>query len=234
MTRRNVIKALGAFGFTASELASAYGKGDFWDKQKPGEWSPEQRSELITDSPWAKQVRADASRMQQGGPPITGSGNPVPMRMPGSVNIDGGRGRGRHERNLPAFQGIVRWESAKPVLAALKKTLPPELASHYVIGVSGFPFGLRNPQRDDSTDTLLDDLKQITTLRTKGKDFAQAGVVLRGSDSDGPLLLFGFSRDVIEVTPSDKNVQFDTQLGPLEISAKFEPKRMRYRGELAL
>ena len=229
-----MIKALGAFGFTASELASAYAKGDFWDKKEPNAWSTEQRSRLITDSPWAKQVRADASRMQPAGPPIPDSGKPVPMRMPGSINIDGARGRGRHPGNLPAFQGIVRWESAKPVLAALKKTLPPELADHYVIGVSGFPFGLRNPRSDESEDTRLDDLKQITTLRAKGKDPAQAGVVLRGSDSDGPLLLFGFSRDVIEVTPSDKNVQFDTQLGPLEISAKFEPKQMRYHGELAL
>jgi hypothetical protein len=234
MTRRNIVKALGAFGFSVSELASAYAKGDFWDKQEPNEWSPEQRSELITDSPWAKQVRADTSRVQPAGPPTSASGNPVPMRMPGSINIDGARGRGRHERSLPAFQGIVRWESAKPVLAALKKTLPPQLADHYVIGVSGFPFGLRNPQSDESADTRLDDLKQITTLRAKGKDPAQAGIVLRSSDSDGPLLLFGFSRDVIELTPSDKNIEFETQLGPLGISAKFEPKQMRYRGELAL
>lgn len=229
-----MINALGAFGFTASELASAYAKSDFWDKQEPSEWSPEQRTQLITDSPWAKQVRADAGRAQQEGPPVTDSRGPVPMRMPGSVNIDGARGRGRHAGNLPSFQGIVRWESAKPVLTALKKTLPAELTDHYVIGVSGFPFGLPNSQSDESTDTRLDDLKQITTLRAKGKDPAQAGVVIRSSDSDGPLLLFGFSRDVIELTSSDKNAEFETQLGPLEISAKFELKQMRYRDELAL
>jgi hypothetical protein len=234
MTRRNIIKALGASGFALSELASAYAKADFWDKQQPEEWSPEERNELVTDSPWAKQVRADTSRVQPVGPPAAASGSPVPMRMPGTVDIDGARGRGHHGGNLPAFQGIVRWESAQPVLAALKKTLPPELDGHYVIGVSGFPFGLPNPQRDSSADTRLDELKQITTLRAKGKDRAQSGVVLRSSDSDGPVLLFGFSRDVIELTPSDKDVEFETQLGPLGISAKFEPKQMRYRGRLAL
>jgi hypothetical protein len=229
-----MLKALGAFGFTASDLVSARAKDDFWDKQQPNEWSSEQRTQLITDSPWAKQVRADTSRVQPAGPPIPDSGKPVPMRMPGSINMGGARGRGRHAGSVPAFQGIVRWESAKPVLAALKKALPSELADHYVIGVSGFPFGLRNREGSESRDTSLDDLKQITTLRAKGKDPAQAGVVLRGRDSDGPVLLFGFSRDVIELAPSDKNVEFETQLGPLGISAKFEPKQMRYHGELAL
>ncbi|HXE12740.1 MAG TPA: hypothetical protein VN633_11505 [Bryobacteraceae bacterium] len=234
MNRRKMIEALAAAGFGASELASAYAKGNFWDNQQPNEWSPQQRSELITDSPWAKQVRADTSRAQAATPPIPDSGKPIPMRMPGSVSIDGTRGRGRHQGNLPIFQGIVRWESAKPVLAALKKTLPAELVDHYVIGVSGFPFGLHNSQSDKAADTGLDDLKQITTLRAKGKDPAQAGVVLRSSDSDGPVMLFGFSRDVIEVRLSDKNVEFETQLGPLDIRAKFELKPMQYHGELAL
>ena len=68
------------------------------------------------------------------------------------------------------------------MLLALKKSLPSEFEGHYVIGVSGFPMGLRNPQSDDKDEGAaerMDELKQVTTLRAKGKDAAQAGVVLR-------------------------------------------------------
>lgn len=145
----------------------------------------------------------------------------------------GGR---RGGANLPAFYGVVRWESAKPVLVALKKDLPKELEDHYVVGVSGFPLSLHEPQTEggESASARLDDLKQVTTLRAKRKDPAQAGIVMRGSDTDGPIILFAFSRDVIAIEPTDKNVEFQTQFGVLDISARFDPKQMAYRGELAL
>jgi hypothetical protein len=34
---------------------------------------------------------------------------------------------------------VVRWENADPVLAATKLQLPPNLANHYAIGVTGLP-----------------------------------------------------------------------------------------------
>jgi hypothetical protein len=233
-----MLHILGGTSFSSWALLGAASKSTFWNDKNADQWSSEERNELIGNSPWAKQVRADTTRAQPVGPPLGGTGSNVPMRMPGSVG-GGGGGRSRRGPGNFAFNGIVRWESATPVLLALKKKLPSELEDHYVIGVSGFPLGLRNPQsqgdnKDEGSEAQVDELKQVTTLRAKGKDAAQAGVVLRSSDSDGPVYLFGFSRDVISIELKDKNVVFDTQFGPLDIEAKFDPKQMLYHGQLDL
>jgi hypothetical protein len=227
------VSGLGAFA--KLEAAS---KTDFWNQKDPGAWSSAEKKGLITNSPWARYVRADTSRSSEARPPENGSASPVSTQMPGGGG-GGGRdmgGRRGGAANLPAFYGTVRWESAKPVLVALKRDLPKELEDHYVIGVSGFPLGLRDPRTEsgETASARLDDLKQVTTLRAKRKDPAQPGIVMRSSDTDGPVVLFGFSRDAIAIEPTDKNVEFQTQFGLLDISARFDPKQMAYRGELAL
>src|SRR5947209_7229477 len=51
-----------------------------------------------------------------------------------------GRGRGREGRqSAESFKATIRWESAKPILEALKTPLPEAFADHYVISVSGLP-----------------------------------------------------------------------------------------------
>jgi hypothetical protein len=242
MTRRGALRAMTAFGFGTSVAIDAASKADFWNQRDPSEWSSDDKKELVTNSPWAKYVRADTSRSGEAQPPENGSASSIP-RMPGGME-GGGRGMGgrRGGENLPAFYGVVRWESAKPILAALKKDLPKEMEDHYVIGVSGFPLGLHSRQNErvetagdvETERVRLDELKQVTTLRAKRKDPAQPGVVIRSSDTDGAIVLFGFSRDVITIEPSDKNVEFRTTLGLLDISARFDPKQMAYRGELAV
>jgi hypothetical protein len=114
--------------------------------------------------------------------------------------------------------------------------LPKELEDHYVIGVSGFPLSLQERQEEsgDTAGTRLEELKQVTTLRAKRKDAAQPGLVMRSSDTDGPIVLFGFSRDAIVIEPTDKNLEFQTEFAVFNINARFDPKQMAYRGELAL
>ncbi len=232
---------IAASAFESFAILEAASKTDFWNQKDPAEWSSEDKKELVTNSPWARYVRADTARSIEARPPENGSASPIPTQTPGGMGGGGGRrtgGRSGSTANLPAFYGVVRWESAKPVLTALKKDLPKDLEDHYVIGVSGFPISLeeREPQTEsgESASARLDGLKQVTTLRAKRKDPAQPGIVMRSSDTDGPIILFAFSRDVIAIEPTDKNVEFQTQFGQLDISAKFDPKQMAYRGELAL
>jgi hypothetical protein len=176
--------------------------------------------------------------------------------IPGIGGMGGGRrmggnqgGRGQQRGTL--YKGTVRWESAKPVLDALKTPLPDAFANHYVIAVIGFP--LPAPQRryqdeqgdnpprqsqDDnpprrSQDDALDNLKHFTTLQPKGKELAQAGVVQQQTSSNSNLL-FGFSKDSLTLTKNDKEVLFSTTLGRLVIKAKFNPKEMLYHGQLAV
>jgi hypothetical protein len=160
----------------------------------------------------------------------------------GGRRMGGNQGGGRGQQRGALYKGTVRWESAKPVLDALKTPLPDAFANHYVIAVIGFPLpaGPRryqdeqddNPPRRSHDDTL-DNLKQFTTLQPKGKELAQAGVVQQQTSSNSNLL-FGFSRDSLTLTKDDKEVLFSTTLGRLVIRAKFDPKEMLYHGQLAV
>ena len=244
----------------------------FWNKKPPADWSSEEIDALITKSPWAKEVSAQGAPPEGYGAPTgspNGTGNPgsssggigMPrIGIPGIGDIGmggGGRGMGGNQgggRGQPRgtlYKGTVRWESAQPVLDALKAPLPDEFANHYVIAVIGFPLPsdqrrYRDEQgdyppkqsRDDnpprrSPDDTLDNLKQFTTLQPKGKELAQAGVVQQQTSSNSNLL-FGFSKDSLTLTKDDKEVFFSTTLGRLVIRAKFNPKEMLYHGQLAV
>lgn len=161
----------------------------------------------------------------------------------GGGRMGGGRGgRGDRTGSAPQYKGTVRWESAKPVLEALKTPLPESLADRYVISVSGFPMmsGRRSQSEaqgepSQSPQDLLEDLKALTSLQPKGKAIAQPGVVERQQTTTGSSsYLFGFSKEILTLGPDDKEVAFSTVLGRLAVKAKFNLKEMIYRGELAL
>jgi len=137
----------------------------------------------------------------------------------------------------------VRWESAKPILEAMKAPLPEQFANHYVISVNGIPLlggrqtsqgdgdatESRRPSEDDSNDNL----KQFSTLQPKGKELIQAGVVHR-QVSSGSSFLFGFSSELLPLSTDDSEVVFSTRLGQLTVKARFVFKEMMYHRELAL
>ena len=156
--------------------------------------------------------------------------------------MGGGRRGGGRQQQGQSVQGTVRWESAKPVVEAMKAPLPDAFASHYVISISGFPLnGGRRRSQDDSdssstqsTDDMLDQLKSLTYLQPKGRDGAQPGVVQKSPSSGGGTVLFGFSKEMLALKPEDKEVTFSTKLGHLLVKTKFNLKDMMYHGELAI
>lgn len=188
-----------------------------------------------------------------GGYPGGGGGYPGGggMGYPGGGGI-GGRGTGGGGRRgggpMPvSYTATVRWESAKPVQEALKTPLPEGLAGGYVISVSGVPILASNRQHADDPDSdtevskglsdeALERIKNLTYLEPKGKASAQPNIVQKGSISSSgmPTLLFGFPREVLQLTANDREVLFTTKLGQLEVKSKFNLKDMMYHGELAL
>jgi hypothetical protein len=159
----------------------------------------------------------------------------------------GGRGGQGNGSNLSTYKGTVRWESAQPILDALKTPLPDAFANHYVISVIDFPLlsdrrrqdtdqdsgsGSSNTQQQDD-QKMLDDLKQFTSLQPKDKDRAQPGIVQRLTAS-GNIFLFGFKRDFFDFGKNDHEVDFSTRLGRLLIRAKFDPRDMKYHKKLAV
>lgn len=156
--------------------------------------------------------------------------------------MGGGRGGGGRPGGASQYKGTVRWESAKPILEALKTPLPDSCANHYVIGVSGFPLmsgrGRRSQDEGEGEPSqlpegMVDRLKAFTFLQPKGKEPAQPGIVQRQQETGSASILFGFSKEMLALSPDDKEVTFSTHLGGLVVKTKFTLKEMMYHRELA-
>ena len=185
---------------------------EFWDTKDPAQWTSEEVDRLMTKSPWAKEVSAS----EQSGPGM-------PRLGVGGIGIGGGRGKRGGAPAAAGYKGAVVWESAEPVRAARKKPLPDAFKDHYVIGVNGASGQQGN----------FDQLKQFTTLQPKDQPIAQPGVV-QYADESAAELLFGFSKDMLDLSADDKEIQFTTWFGRLQIRVKFITKEMTYKGKIAL
>ena len=174
-----------------------------------------------------------------GGPRVGGMGIPGM----GGGGMGGGRGRGGRARPAESYKGTVRWESAKPIMEAIKTPLPEVFANRYVISVSGFPlYGDSHSRSQDDSDSnssdsnqdMLDRLKSLTYLEPKGREGAQPGIVQQQPSAGTRSILFGFSKEMLALKPEDKEVTFSTKLGRLLVKTKFNLKEMTYRGDFAL
>jgi hypothetical protein len=266
LSRRTALTVAGACLLPWKDLYAS----DFWNKKDPSQWTGDEIDQLTTKSPWAKQVTAQYAPgsnnggygQQGGGSPRNGGGG---MGGPG-IGIGGigigmprrGGGMGRPGGGYPQssnYKGTVRWESAQPILDALKTPLPEAFAKRLVIGVRDIPLisdnrrqQTQNPDdtdqdspklsRNDSDESngnkrVLDDLKVMTSLTPKGKESAQPDVVQQMTPG-GTYFLFGFSKMFLDFGKKDHEVEFTTQMGKLIVKAKFDPSEMIYHGNLAV
>ena len=236
--------------------------GDFWSKPYT-EWTPEDVIRMLSNSPWAQEAtarmemdRADrGQRSGRNGGISGGSGGGIGGgmgRVGGGINgpmggggplgtgngggMGGGRGTGRGDDSggtmrLPELRVTVRWESALPVRQALAKKMDAELKEEspsYIIAIAGVP---RRARSDDDDPDSLEQTRVSTTLSSKGRSaLAPQKVELA---KDGTTLLFVFRRDE-PFSLDDKEVEFITKLGPMELKRKFKLEEMVYQGKLAL
>jgi hypothetical protein len=260
LSRRSVLTLAGACLVSVDSLYA----GEFWDKKDPSQWTGEEIDRLTTKSPWAKSVTAQGAPGQNGG---YGQGSPNGGGYPrgggmggptigiGGIGIGMPRGRGMGgPRNGggnggQSYKGTVRWESAQPILDALKTPLPEAFANHYVIGVRDIPLIDERRRSQDTNDNdsdspklstpttppkdSLDYLKTLTILQPKGREMAQAGVVQQMTPG-GTYFLFGFSKEFLDFGKKDREVDFSTRLGRLVVKARFDPAEMMYHGKLAV
>jgi hypothetical protein len=237
LNRRGVLRLAAGAGFTGLSRLHAF-SSDFWNKRDPGEWTPTEIDDLTNKSPWAKEVSVSAPS-QGGGGGRAGLGFPG---LGGGGLGGGGRRGGGGGGGAPGqtFKGIVRWESAKPILDALKKPLPEGFPNHYVISVGGIPLDAGSRRRNQSQDSSsqsdqdsLDRLKGVSYLEPKDKRGLQATVVVQQPPSYGNVY-FGFPKDLVTLRPEDKEVTFTTLFGSIQVKTKFNLKDMLYHGELAV
>ena len=181
------------------------------------------------------------------------------MGGPGGGGGGWGGNRGGGQGGEPGGGGprevLVRWQSAFPVQQALAKqsetptaAAPAATDSEYIIAVSGLPdwSGRRRRNADGDTSTsqdnsgasdedrrqaFLDRMKESTTLTPKGKSPFGPDKVERAAD--GTILLY-FPKAEEALSLDDREVDFATRLGPMELKHKFKLKDMTYQGKLAL
>jgi hypothetical protein len=128
----------------------------------------------------------------------------------------------------------VRWESAQPILDALRAPPAAGFEGHYVLSVTNLPLApVRREGRggEAAPDDTLDRIQNGTTLQVKGKDTVEAGIARRSHIGS---ILFGFSKDQLVLTPSDREIVFALNTQMLSLKTKFDAKEMIYHGKLAV
>ncbi len=178
---------------------------------------------LTSKSPWTREAVVD----------IRNPDDPTGGSVLGQSGRGGGGGVSEGRRRTP-IKVTVRWESAQPILDALRAPLAADFAGHYVVSVTNLPLAsVRRAGRGSETtpDDSLDRMQSGTTLQVKGKDAAEAGIARRSRIGS---ILFGFSKDQLLLTPGDGDIVFSLNTRELTLKTKFDAKEMIYRGKLAV
>jgi hypothetical protein len=212
-SRRHILIGAAALA-PASRLLVAK---EFWETKDPGTWTDEEILSLTSKSPWARLAVLD----------VKGTDDPVGQ-------VQGGRGSGRGGAESSSPTALVRWESAQPMLDALKTRMAPEFDGHYVLSVNNLSIrGLRLVGRgaDPASDELIQRLQAGALLQPKGKDPAEAGVARRTRTG---VLLFGFAKDYLHLSANDREITFSLSGDGFTLKTKFDAKDMMYRGKLAV
>ena len=240
-------------------VPTAYAASDFWNKKAAAAWTNEEITQLTSRSPWAREVNAefeldtDYTTNGSAGPTVGRGGQ---INAPGTgtgapAQIELGRDKNGAQRGARRSEPVtVRWESAQPIRDALGSAPPSDFEGRYVISVSGLPVGIMERKRrgvesapihaDPEENTpqarqrrMVEQLQASATLEAKGREPAQPGLVKPVPRVPGTYL-FGFSKELLPLTARDREIQFTLRTALMSVRAKFEPKEMIYRGQLAL
>ncbi len=257
-TRRHIL-LLGSTAVVGSWAQLIDKESKFWDTKDPLDWSADEIDRLVTKSPWAKAIKAsvaqpdfDGGSSRRSGDMGGGNGGSRPggLSIPGlgggrmgGINIPGigsggggGRGGGQGRGSVSKVELIVRWDSAKPVLDALRTPLAAVLADHYVVSLNGVPnMYLRDQasERPDGEQGRAERSRFQARLTIKGKSSVRQAVVQQAPGALTQTFLFGFPTKELAFSPDDE-VTFATQLNHTPIAATFNLREMTYRGALAI
>jgi hypothetical protein len=219
---------------------------DFWQSKPFAEWGDKDLQKMMTNSPWAHSFNLPLALSGGGGdvgPSGEGGGGGGRGGGGGGGGEGGGAGGGG---GIPPTPGglapmiAARWQSALPVKQAFvrlkygaqtatspdaQKILDRE-ETRYAIVLSG-PF--RSLLRGGKPEAVKKAIMDATSLSVKGKDEVRP-VEVDVAPSD---ILLAFPR----TTPfslDDKEVEFSTKLGDVNLKYKFKLKDMVFNGKLEM
>jgi len=200
---------------------------EFWNAKKPEEWTEDEVQEMLTRSPWAKEGTVNVF----GGAGGSLLNRGAAMNRSGTVTNSGRQRNSTQTTSGDApdlrYKATVRWDSALPIVEALKKKPIAAAKDFYIIAVVG-DLTLADPDADDEQRaSRLEMMKEYTKLDKKGGAIPLANLELVKKEGT----LFYFSRDE---PIKDGQVTFVTKIGPVEVKCKFPVKEMTYHGKLEL
>jgi hypothetical protein len=219
-------------------------------------WSAEEVQKVLTDSPWSRNVNVVLNTVGRAGGLAEGEGAGGGGRGGGSGgggDAGGGGGSGRggggsrgvgFPTPVPQLKLTLSWRSALPMKEALVRDqvgaggiIPAETQdvlsrgeSLYVVTIMGLPTRYARS---------LDSMKAETFLKRNNKPpiaLKDMGVQQAAASEKSPAFLvvvFGFPR-TDAITLEDKDVEFFTKLGQIDIKKKFNLKDMVFHGQLEL
>ena len=228
---------------------------DFWIAKPVLQWSDKEVQKMITDSPWAHQSNYEIGALPggRGGGPGGLSGSNLGSAEdanPGAGSRAGGGGgraasgpQGGQQEPAPVAQApvVVRWQSALPIKhAMLKRQFGAEMNTseeakkiadrqeqYYVIFVATTPQAARGlAQRKDA-------LMETSALNIKGKEPIRPQDIQFNPQPNVAEMYVLFPRTA-PIAADDKEVEFATKLGNMNVKYKFRLKEMIYNGKLEL
>jgi hypothetical protein len=225
MRRVSATIAVVSVGLGGAVLMAA---SNFWEGKPYTEWSTKEVETILADSPWVRKL----SVVVQSPPRATDEGGGG-GRGGGGGGDTGGRG---FPVPAPQLKMTLTWRSAMPVREALARSTDGgaavvdgqpvlERPQHYLLTLSGLPARYqRQVPSAEKTSFLKPGSKTPIPPFQGGIQQATPGTLT---------LVFAFSR-ATPIVLDDKEVEFVTTIGTLEIKQKFKLKDLVVNGQLEL
>jgi hypothetical protein len=241
-----VRKLLGAVAIATTAYAVVVA-ADFWEAKPFAAWSAEEVNKMLTDSPWSRQINVVLNTVGRGGSLGEGEG----ARGGGGSSREGGGGGGGGSRGSggfpvapPQLKLTLSWRSALPMKQALLRDqagpggvvsaegqeMLSRVESLYVITLMGLP------TRYGATINAMKEESFLKRSHQPPIAIADMAVQQAPASEKAPaflMVVFGFPR-TDAITVEDKDVEFVTRLGQVEIKKKFNLKEMVLKGKLEL
>ena len=204
--RRRIVGAAGLW-VLASTLALA---SNFWETKPFTDWSDRELQQLMSDSPWSRKVSVV----------LNAPGRAGSLAMPAQLKLTIS-----WRSSLPMKQALVRNQVGidRPIPSDSQLLLERQ-EEFYIVSVSGLPLSYSRATGTLKTETFLQ--------RERRAPISPSSTVIQPV-KDTLMLVFAFPRSD-EITLKDKDVEFVTRVGEIEIRKKFNLKSMVFHGELEL
>ena len=218
-----------------------------WRSKPAAEWTEEDARQVLTKSPWAREIKAVVTRRlteeqlreggQMGQPRGVGNENVDPKGSGPKISPNVLTGPGGDDRSARSLAQPItlrlRWESALPVrLAELKshEVEPPTLEGDgYRIAVYGIPSG----DFKGDPKQLGEPLKNLAALKRDGKRDVKPISVEVFQQEKGMVVVYLFPLSA-EIIRKDQRIQFEAHIGRIVFTQMFELGEMEFAGKLEL